>query len=339
MCEQSPPVLVVDDEPEVCQLIESILDSAGLRCATTTDPLEAKELIARREFSVLVADVTTDRLSGLDLLAYVRKNRPACRVVLITGVPNMHYLAEALRLGAYDYIEKPFNRGDLTDAVSSAINDGYQRSTLLTKVTSAVREWSVYKQACMDSTSALVRAAEAKDPYTRRHSEHVMEYTEAISADVGVEGDRLETIRVASLMHDIGKIGVPDDILLQNGPLSDEEFALVRRHPDLGADILREIPVFTREALLVRHHHERWDGLGYPDGLSGANIPFGSRVMNIADAIDAMLSPRSYKNAYGLEKVLSELRGCAGSQFDPDLADAAAKWCRANGATLTAIPA
>ncbi len=339
MSKATSPVLIVDDEPEVCQLIEYILKEAGLECRTTTDPAEARGLITNNDFSVMVTDVATGKITGLDLLAFAKQNRPSCKVVLVTGVPNTQYLSEALRLGAYDYIEKPFDREALTDTVVNAVNNGHKRNPLLSKVTTAVRERAVYKHACMDSTRALVRAAEAKDPYTRRHSEHVTDYAVAIATLAGLDTQYIENIRVASFVHDIGKIGVPDDILIKPGPLTDEEFEFIRRHPALGSDIINEIPVFKCEAELVRHHHERWNGRGYPDGLVGENIPLGSRVIHVADAIDAMLSPRSYKEAYGLDRVLVELNNCSGTQFDPKIAATAAKWCRDNRREISIIRA
>ena len=136
-----------------------------------------------------------------------------------------------------------------------------------------------------------------------------------------------ETIRVSALLHDVGKIGVPDRILTKPGKLTDDEFEYVRRHPPLGADILANITLFGHEALIVRHHHENWDGSGYPDGLTGEEIPWAARVINIADSIDAMLMERTYKSAYAIDRMMLELRMCAGRQFDPAIAAAALSWC------------
>lgn len=177
---------------------------------------------------------------------------------------------------------------------------------------------------------ALVRAVEAKDFYTRWHSEQVAHYAVHLAQRLGLEAKTVESIRIAALLHDVGKIGVPDHILVKPGPLTEEEFAIVRRHPGMGAEILSHIAMLDQEAVLVRHHHERWDGGGYPEGLFGDQTPLGARLIQISDSIDAMLMERTYKRCYSPEKMIDELVRCAGKQFDPVLAGEAVQWCRAN---------
>ena len=177
---------------------------------------------------------------------------------------------------------------------------------------------------------ALVRAVEAKDFYTCRHSEQVAHYAVHLAQRLGLESKAVESIRIAALLHDVGKIGVPDHILVKPGPLTEEEFAIVRRHPGMGAEILSHIAMLDQEAVLVRHHHERWDGGGYPEGLCGDQTPLGARLIQIADCIDAMLMERTYKKCYSPAKMIDELIRCAGKQFDPVLAGEAVQWCRDN---------
>jgi len=181
-----------------------------------------------------------------------------------------------------------------------------------------------------ESAEALVQVVEAKDPYTRRHSEHVAQYAVALARHVRMEHQQVECIHVAALLHDIGKIAVPDFILTKPGSLTEREFDLVRQHPTVGADILENISLLKAEATLIRFHHENWDGTGYPAGLAAEQIPIGSRIINIADSMDAMLMHRAYRRAYPVEKMLQELQRCGGKQFDPDLAQAAVDWCRHN---------
>jgi putative nucleotidyltransferase with HDIG domain len=188
--------------------------------------------------------------------------------------------------------------------------------------------------ACMDSVLALVRAVEAKDAYTRRHSEQVAHYAHSLAKALNLSAPLIERIRIAALLHDIGKIGIPDYILTKPGPLTSEEFEYIRRHPDLGAEILGTIGVFKTESMFVRHHHERWDGCGYPDGLTGEETPLGARIIQISDCIDAMLMARTYKKSYTVEKMLGELVRCAGSQFDPKIAAAAVAWCQSHTEAL-----
>jgi putative nucleotidyltransferase with HDIG domain len=186
------------------------------------------------------------------------------------------------------------------------------------------------RQALLDFVRALVRTVEAKDAYTRRHSEQVAHYAVNLARVLVLPETTVESIRVASLLHDIGKIGVPDRVLTKSGRLTDEEFEHIRRHPALGAEILANIPLFRREAQLVRHHHERWDGRGYPDGLAGQESPLASRIIQVADCIDAMLMERTYKKGYPVADMLGELIRCSGTQFDPQVAAAALQWCRSN---------
>lgn len=184
----------------------------------------------------------------------------------------------------------------------------------------------------VEAIRALVAAVEAKDPFTRAHSATVATHAEAMAKRMNLTSAETDTIRAAALLHDVGKIGVPDAILTKPGPLTDAEYAIVKRHPETALVILGHISFLAKERPLILHHHERFDGDGYPDGLAGEQIPLGARVLAIADAIDAMFSPRSYKPAYDLQRVRGELAACAGKQFDPDVTEVALDWLDANPA-------
>jgi len=321
-------ILIVDDEPQVCHLIQEELAEHGFSCQIVTEPLQAKDLLDTQQFGLLIADIAMPRVGGLDLLAYVRQCLPACRVILITGVSTREYLAQAILLGAYDYIEKPFKMKELAETVSRAFSDEAGTASLPARAAEAMEYATHAKLASLESIRALARAGEAKDPHTWRHSEQVTHYAVNLARELSLSEAEVECIRVASLLHDVGKIGVPDSILTKPGPLTDQEFEFIRRHPALGADILANITVFGQEAHLVRYHHERWDGKGYPEGLAGEKIPLGSRIIQVADCMDAMLMDRVYKRGYPVERMLAELERCAGTQFDPKVATAAASWAR-----------
>ena len=355
-------ILIVDDEPGVGELIRDELAEHGFLCQTATDSQVAKRLLDGMPknsppFDLLIADVQMPRFGGLELLAYVKPRLPECRVILITGNSKREYLSQALLLGAYDYVEKPFKNGELVNVVCKALGGKNQRPHLHDRAAAAlwmqigemdgkaarpcrtpppvcVERVSQAKEASLGTVTALVRAVEAKDPYTRRHSEQVAHYAVNIAQTMGLSGPALECTRVAALLHDIGKIGVPDYILTKPGPLTEEEFQCIRRHPARGADILASIPSFHDEAALIRHHHERWDGKGYPDGLAGEESPLISRIIQVADSIDAMLMERTYKKGYPVEKMLCELTRCAGTQFDPKIAAAALTWCQSHREAL-----
>jgi putative nucleotidyltransferase with HDIG domain len=255
-------------------------------------------------------------------------------VVLTTDADDTEHLAQALFLGAFDWVTKPFRNGELLAVVSKAVQGGNGVSSLSTRAAAAMTEGVLVKQACLEIVWALARAVEAKDPYTRRHSEQVAHYATNLAGALGLPAAQVERIRVSALLHDIGKIGVPDHILTKRGPLTSEEFDHIRRHPALGANILGTISLFTEEARLVRHHHEWWDGRGYPDGLTGEESPLGARIIHVADAMDAMLMDRTYKQGYSVDRMICELVRCAGTQFDPRLSSAACQWCLANSSKL-----
>ena len=326
-------ILIVDDEPQVCSLLKDSLSDRQFQCTITTDSLQAKRMLAVERFAVMVTDISMPEISGLDLLALARKLDPACKVILITGVSNTQYLANALAMGAYDYFAKPFDIDQLAESIRRAVSDE-NPSHLPARAAKAMQLESYLRQASLESIKALVHAVEAKDPYTRRHSEQVTHYATNLAVFLGLPPQSVESIRVAGLLHDIGKIGVPDHILTKPGPLSEAEFDHIRRHPALGAQILENISMFRAEARLVRHHHENWDGTGYPDGLAGQQIPLGARIINIADSMDAMLMARTYKQAYPVGKMLGELKKSAGSQFDPELVGIAVSWCDRNPAGI-----
>ncbi len=319
-------ILVVDDEPQICTLIREGLSRQGLDCLAVSRPREAKDLLESNSFDVLLTDISMPSVSGLDLLSYVRHHQPACKVILITGLGEADHLAEAIRNGAFDFVRKPLDLPDLCRRVAQAAGRAPTGPGLPLRAAQAMQSADRIKRASLESIYALAKAVEAKDPYTRRHSEQVSHNATCIARKLAQPPEAVESIRIAGLLHDIGKIGVPDDILTKPGRLTDEEFEYIRRHPALGGEILEHISMFAEEARIVRHHHERWDGAGYPDGVAGRDIPYAGRIINVADSIDAMLMARTYKQAYPVDQVVAELRRCAGTQFDPEIAEAAAEW-------------
>jgi cyclic di-GMP phosphodiesterase len=323
-------VLIVDDEPEICALVSRVLTREQFRCISATDSREAAGLLDRQPFDVLLSDVRMPGLSGLDLLTRVRRVRPDCRVVLMTGFAIQESISQALELGAYDLIPKPFVLSDLSQAVRRAVEDPSTDWFLPQKAARALQAEKELRHASLSGIRALVRAVEAKDPFTARHSEQVARYASEIAHQAGATRDQIESIRVASLLHDVGKIGVPDRVLVQAGALSPEDEALIHQHPVIGAGILQNLSLLQPEVGLVLHHHEDWDGGGYPDGLLGSDIPFGSRVIRIADALDAMLMLRSYRAALSPEIATRELQDGTSRRYDPRLTEIALEWIERN---------
>jgi len=186
------------------------------------------------------------------------------------------------------------------------------------------------KQTYLESTRALIAAVEAKDPYTEAHSMTVAAYAEGIARQMGVDPSAIQIIKTAALLHDIGKIGVPDSILTKPGKLSEAEWRIVKRHPIMAVQILEHTSFLRAELPIILYHHEWWNGSGYPEGLAGTRIPEGARILHVADAMEAMFSTRAYKEGFGVERVIEELRRCSGIQFDPAVAEAAIAWMRAH---------
>jgi len=323
----SKKVLIVDDEPRVCLLIGDELSRCGFDCHGVSNGAEAKEFLETESCDLLIADITMPGVSGLDLLVFARRLAPTCPVVLTTGRSCREYLAQALMLGAFDYVEKPFDMDELVQIARRATSREGANPELPMRAAAAMELSEQAERAALDSVRALARAVEAKDPHTRRHSEHVARYSVGVAETMGASESLRESLRTIALLHDIGKIGVPDHILTKPGRLDEEEFEVVKGHAALGAEILSNITLFGREATAVRHHHENWDGSGYPDGLVGEDIPWAARIIRVADSIDAMLMDRTYKGGYAMDRMLGELRCCAGRQFDPEIAAAAVTWC------------
>jgi len=317
-------VLIVDDEPDVCHLIEDVLGPHHAHCQSVHTGREARRLTVRRHFDVVVLDLLLPDVNGLDLLDTIHQADPGIRVVCVTGMASLECPDLARRAGACEFLTKPFDATRLVEAVVGPAEPVAPAETPQTRCGSQPQ------QMMLEFAGALVQTVEAKDPHTRRHSEHVAFYAQSLAGYVGLPAQLREAIRVAALLHDVGKIGVPDAVLTKPGPLSRGEFAFIRQHPDTGADVLKKISLMRVETVLVRQHHESWDGSGYPHGLAGESIAQGARILNLADSMDAMLMRRSYKAGYPVDRMLAELRRCAGTQFDPELAPLAIDWCESN---------
>ncbi len=335
-------VLVVDDEAHVCRLIEDVLSSDRCCCDSVHSGEEARDRLLRDKYDVAIIDLRLPGVSGMELLNFISGQKLGTRAICITGAATGQSGREALDAGACDFLEKPFDISLLAESVRRAIGCDSGVSSDSQDDFISQQGWADFdrlRRTLIEAAGALVQAVEAKDPYTRRHSDHVAFYAEHIARHVGASEGMIESVRLAGLLHEIGKIAVPDTILTKPGRLSREEFDLIRLHPQVGAEIIENITLMKSEAYMIRHHHENWDGSGYPDGLAGEDIPLGSRILNIADSIDAMLMPRTYKDAYPVERVLEELERCASKQFEPDLARQTVEWCRKNPSKLILPPA
>jgi response regulator RpfG family c-di-GMP phosphodiesterase len=269
-------------------------------------------------------------MDGIELLRKVKAMSPDMVVILMTAYPEIDMAVEAMRLGAYDFITKPITLDLVILVVKNALEkrrlenevETYHRNLelLVDERTAKVQQaYRILKKAHLDSVKVLTEAIDAKDPYTRGHSDRVRKMSIKIAIHLGFAEDRMEGLEYGSLLHDIGKIGIKDEILQKHGALTSEEYHYIQEHPLIGVKIVEGVDFFKDKVSMIRNHHEHFDGNGYPDGLKGEAIPLGARIIAVPDAFDAMTSMRPHREAMALEEVLSEMEKCKGKQFDPEI--------------------
>jgi len=317
-------VLVVDDNPGTLRMTQRALTRLGHRVDTATSVAEARAHLARGRYDVVITDLRMPGGSGLELLEEVRAHWPETRSILMSAHAGAADAAVAIEHGVDRLLLKPFRLEELRAGIEKALAEKRARAEVAQSrelIEAALRQRQTESKLwVLRAAHALVAAVEAKDAYTAGHATRVTAYAMTLAEVVG--GIDLERFRLAGDLHDVGKIGVPDAVLNKPDRLSAEEFALVKRHPEAGERILRS---FIDDALVlevVRSHHERWDGLGYPDGLAGERIPLPARVLAVADTLDAMTSNRAYRKGLSWGTAIAEIRRCAGTQFDPATIDA-----------------
>lgn len=333
-------VLVVDDEAQTMQTVVRMLRRLGFRCQGAADAHRALEALDGDSFGVVVVDIRMPRHDGLWFLERLRERHPQVASIVLTGHAELGSAVECLRKGATDYLSKPVRLGELEQAVERAVAHHRQMCGLslrdrhlANRVAEAVPEtgvrdeelvWSYVRvrQTYDQTLEALCSALDAREKQTGDHSRRVARVTLAMAQELGYPEAELEHLGRAALLHDIGKIGVPDRILLKKSALDAHEWEIMRRHPVIGHDILAKIPFLQRAAVIVLSHHEHFDGSGYPFGLTGGAIPQGARIFAVADTLDAMTSRRPYRSAVHVADAIAEIDRCAGGQFDPAVVDA-----------------
>jgi response regulator RpfG family c-di-GMP phosphodiesterase len=324
----SPCCLVVDDEPRLRQAMVHLMRAEGFQCIEAANGVEALEQLGRHSVSLMLSDLRMPKMGGLELLRESRRLYPDLAVVMITAVADVEVAVSCLAGGAADYVVKPYQLEDVRARVAQALdkrrllleNRAY-RESLEDRVREQARE---NEELFLASIQSLAEALELKDPYTRGHSIRVSRYSSTIACAMGLHGDTLRQIELGGHVHDIGKIGVRETVLNKAERLTAEEYEHIMTHPVLGWRILAPLLADRPSALnIVRSHHERYDGLGTPDGLSGSAIPLEARIVAVADALDAMTSDRPYRPCeMSLCGALDEIRRNTRTQFDPDVVDA-----------------
>jgi len=326
MIEKQATILIVDDEEVIRRLLHQKLSSEGYQCQEAGNADQALNKLKSNPMELVILDIKMPGKSGTELLPEIKVRYPDTAVIMATAITDTSTAIQCMKQGAYDYITKPFNLDEVVLSVDRALekrrleleNRDYQQH-LEQKVEAQARK---IRASFLSAITALAYALEAKDKYTSGHSQRVAETSVAIAKELGLSQHSIERIRQAGLIHDIGKIGVRESVLNKPGRLTDEEFHHIKSHCETGEHILT--PIVEDEEILkvVRHHHERYDGRGYPDGLKGEQIPLGARILAVADTYDAMTSERPYREAMSDETACDEIKRCKGTQFDPVVADA-----------------
>ena len=327
----APPVtcVVVDDEPSVRDVVTRVLMGAGYRVLSASSGAEALVLLEREHTDVelVVSDLQMPGMDGAQLLREVRQRWPDIGTVIVTGVSELNTAVDLLQAGALDYITKPFGIDDVVARVRQALD----KRRLLTEnrryqvhLAELVRQQAVrIEELFLEAVQTLVDALEAKDAYTRGHSARVAAYAARSAEALGLPKEAIDLIRLGAEMHDVGKIGVREAILLKPSRLTDDEYTHIMQHTVIGAGILAPLFKNAPESLsIVRSHHERVDGKGLPDGLMGDQISIFARVVCVADSFDAMTSGRTYRAPRTPAEALAELQASAGAQFDSKVVEA-----------------
>ena len=326
------PVLVIDDDDALQKVLRLRLERSGFEPFTAASADDALEIVKSRACvpHCILLDIRMPGTSGLDLLPELQRLSPSSPVVMLTASNDIETGVEAMRRGAFDYLVKPVAKEELLATVRKAFsfrkiqienarlaaeNREYQEN-LEQKVHERTRELF---RAHLQTVAVLAETIEAKDPYTRGHCNRVRLLSVALGGALGLGADEVKTLEYGAILHDIGKIGVPEAMLHKNGRLTEQETAVFRAHPVVGESILRQVDFFLDCLPIVRWHHERYDGGGYPDGLVAENIPMLVRIVSVADTFDAMTSARPYRSALSVETACSEIRSGCGSQFDPEI--------------------
>ncbi len=358
-------ILIVDDEETIRRLLHQKLTSEGYQCREAKNADQALDELKRNSIGLVLLDIKMPGKSGVELLPEIRVSYPDTAVMMATAIADSSTAIQCMKEGAYDYITKPFNLDEVVLSVDRTLekrrleleNRDHQQhlEQMVTERTAELKQAiSKIKLASLDTIHRLAQAAEYKDENTGAHIKRMSQYSAIVARKMGLSDSEVENILYAAPMHDVGKIGIPDRILLKTGRLDANEWEIMKKHTVIGAEILRgsdaefirlaevialthhekwdgsgyprglqgsEIPLAEREVIALTHH-EKWDGSGYPRGLQGSGIPLAGRIVAITDAFDALTSKRPYKKAFSIEKSLKIIKEGRGSHFDPEVVDA-----------------
>lgn len=315
-------ILAVDDEVGILDSLRVFLSKAGYTFVGVTNPLEAIEKVRTEHFDLMLLDFLMTPIHGDQVVEEIRKFNKDLYILLLTGHKDLAPPLDTIkRLDIQGYCEKSDNFDQLLLLIESGIK-AVSQMQLIKKINDELKTtYDKLESAYMETIEILRFTVEAKDAYTRGHSDRVSAYSVLIGEALGLSEDDLKTLKIGGLFHDIGKIGIPDSILLKTDKLDDEEYSEIKNHPAIGAHILSNATIFKDIIPIVKHHHERFDGHGYPGKLKGEEIPYLARIATVADSFDAMTSKRSYRDSLPIDVVKEEIKKNSGTQFDPEIAE------------------
>ncbi len=315
-------IIAVDDEEGIIDSLSIFLKRSGYDFVGATNPEQAIEMVKNEHFDLMILDFIMTPIHGDQVVEEIRKFDKELYILLLTGHKDLAPPLDTIRrLDIQGYCEKSDKFDQLLLLIESGIKSIKQMNEIK-KINNELSDtYEKLEKAYLESVQTLRYTVEAKDSYTRGHSDRVSEYSVLLGKYLNLPEETLNTLRIGGLFHDIGKIGVPDSILQKESKLTDDEYSEIKNHPSIGAHILSTATIFHDIIPIVKHHHEKYDGTGYPGRLQGENIPYLARIAAIADSFDAMTSRRTYRDSLPMDVVISEFKRCKGTQFDPKLAD------------------
>jgi len=312
-----PRVLVVDDEPLLRNVVRDMLETVAHSVTIASSVSQAIALICTTPIDVVLSDLYMPGEVGTELLQFTASRNHDPAVIIMSGKPEVPDAVASVQMRAADFLIKPFSKTALIQSVERAFKSVQQeRSSRILQIDAPAKLLTAVERA---SIEAFIVALDAAEPDTCIHSLRVREYTMHLAHLAHYPESELVQLNYAALLHDVGKIAIRDTIIDKPGRLTDEERNEVRQHPSKGAEMLWQIDALRPSAAIVLHHHEKYDGSGYPDGIKGKNIPFGARIFAVADTLDAMTSDRCYRSSLGYTLARAEIQACSGTQFDPEI--------------------
>ena len=325
-----PHILVVDDEETLRYLIREGVERSGYGCSVASDGIEALRILEEKDVDVVISDIMMPGMDGIELAKRIKEEHDA-DVILITGFIDEYSYDKVIEIGVSDFLEKPIGIEELILRLRRVLRE---RTNIRerNRAEEDLRDSLKKLRTAMESiVEALVLTLEKKDPYTSGHQKRVATFASAIAEEMGLSQNQIDGVRMAAMIHDIGKNAIPGQILSKPAKLAKLEMEMIKEHPQLGYDILKGIEFPWPVAQMVLQHYERIDGSGYPQGLLGDEIYLGAKILSVADVVEAMASHRPYRAALGLDRAVEEISKNSGILYDPDVVDAGLRLLREKG--------